>query len=421
MGRLNVSDPFQTLATHAAALANALDNPFRAMAQAANLAASAVSAISPALAPVAPAVTAVTTSFNTFLQSAESWTQALSPATVFSFNYALKNLEATLGQAVVPMFQVLIGVVDRFAGILSPIAQSLAPIFHQLADVLGGIFLNVVRALADTFAGFLPVIEAVAGLFEAVAGALAPFVTGVIGALASTVIPIFTALADVVALISVPFRILYEIVAVVGAALQTIGQIVALAFLPLTIVVNALNEALTSFHDITRAIQIVFRVLYDTVASVVRQFFKSNLDLSGIVDYLKHAFQTAAKEILLFSARLALTFGSTDYVKNLIKALGPEGKEQSAVVAAPTNVHITDFTSVANDLATAAFAAGPGGEDKTERQYLQEIVPILEKMLENPQSIKEAMENGIQRIINAILGNTFDGKKAGNRVFKPIT
>ncbi len=78
--------------------------------------------------------------------------------------------------------------------------------------------------------------------------------------------------------------------------------------MPLTIVLDAVSKVLTSLHDVTRSVQIVFRSMYDAISSWFRVFLKSFADLTPIVDYLKKALQEASKGLILFSARVALAF-----------------------------------------------------------------------------------------------------------------
>ncbi len=414
----------QVMATSAIGMAGALDDPFRAMAQVANTAATAIGAAVPALQPVAAVVAAVTSELLGLYGAARGWAAALSPATIFSFNYALKNLEATLGQAVVPMFSTLIAVVDRFAGIISPAAQALAPVFKALAVSLGGVFLDTVRALADTFEAFKPAIDAVSGLFKTLFSALAPVFTGLVGILASSLVPALTIFADVAAILLIPLRILGEVLAVLGVVFQFVGQLLATAFLPLTIVVEALNDVFAELHDVTRVFQLIFRVLGDTIGSAFRAFLKSLFDMKPVVDFLKKALQDFSVGLVLVTARLALLFGATEFVKNLRDAILNNGREQGAL-SAPTNVHIADFASIARDLVTASYAAGPGGDKPKEIDYLKRAADALDTMLKNPPDWKTELDSAVEKIVTAIkqLRPTFDiraGAEGALDVLNPL-
>ncbi len=336
--------------------------------------------------------------FDALLGPLAQWANALSPATVSSFDLAMRNLAATLGQAAVPVIGLLVTVVERFAGIISPAMQALAPILHELTATLSGVFLDSIRAIAEVFAGASPAIDAVVKLFSAIAGVVGPLVSAVVGTLAATLIPAITLVADVMSLLLVPFRLLVEVLSVVGAAVSTAGQVLALAFLPLTLVVEAINEVMTDLHEITRAVQIIFKSFYDAVSTFFRAWLKSLIDFGPVVDYIKKAFQEAAKQVILFSARLAAALGAIEYLKALRDNLAKEGAEQGAL-AAPQNVRIQDFAAISRDMIQAAFAAGPGGEQqKDAKDFLRELVPMIDDLIKNNKNQFTEFSNVIKTI-----------------------
>lgn len=323
-------------------------------------------------------LTQLISQFRQLNVQAKAYAQALSPATVASFDLSLRNLNATIGQAFVPALGYAISVVERFAGIISPIAAQLAPVFHQLVEVIRGPFLNVIRTVADMFQGLQPAIQASISFFSTLVGTVGPIISGVAGILSGLLIPAMTVFNEVIQPVLFAFRLVAEVLEVFGAAVSTIGNLFLLALTPITMAFDALNEVMDSLHDITRAVEIVFRSAYDAIASWAKALIKSYINFGPIVDSVKRAFQEAAKQVIIFSAQLAKILGATGVIDALIANLKKEGQEVG-VQAAPQNVAIKDFTQIARDMVQASFAAGPGGEAvKTERDYLKELIPILQ-------------------------------------------
>ncbi len=262
--------------------------------------------------------------FDALVLPLEAWAKALSPATANSFDLAMRNLTATLGQAVVPTFGLLTSMVDRFAGIISPVAQALAEPLHHVAELIGGRFLDAVRLVADIIKARIPNIEA------------------------------FLSVMD-------------------------------------------------DLFQIIRAVQIVLRSAVNVWDSMLGSVGKTK----GAADYLKDAFAGAARQVILFTARLAAAFGATGFLDALIKNLKAPGDEQGAL-AAPQNVRIQDFASISRDMIQAAFAAGPGGEQgKEAKDYLRDLIPIIEGLRDGNQNMF-AEFNKVIGEINFHLGLIYD-------------
>jgi hypothetical protein len=377
--------------------------------------AAALEALVPQLAPLAEAFATLTASLQRAVGQMERFAEALSPATIAVFERTVRNLEATLGQAVVPVFQVLASTVERFAGIISPLAAQLAPIFEQVALAFSGPLLNLARVFSEAFQGLQPAFQAFGQLIGSTVKAVAPWFEVLVNALAQP-IAMLGALAEVMSVLLVPTRVFGEVFSVLTGAVSFAFQTLSLALLPLTMVVEAISEAMGEMHDITRATQLVFAAMYDTLKEVVvAALAPFGSGLRSATDMIKQAFVTAAQQIILFSARVAAAFGAMGYIDALIKKINAEGREVG-LVAAPQNVQIQDVAGIARSMAIAAFAAGPTGGDKNEKDYLRDILPILQDIQKNPADFKRSMEEKLDEVIRAIkaqLGDTFSPDKIG--------
>lgn len=93
----------------------------------------------------------------------EKFAGALNPGLLDLFNQALENLYATIGVAVVPVFQVLIRSLEQIGGILLPVMKALAPVVQKIANVLADRLLTLLVLLISLFDLFAPVLN---GLFK---------------------------------------------------------------------------------------------------------------------------------------------------------------------------------------------------------------------------------------------------------------
>ncbi len=101
----------------------------------------------------------------------QQFVQALSPSTVALFSQALKDLNATIGQAFQPAFIVLADVVRGIADQISPAMQQLAPILAQLVEVFGSSLIRAVNSFVIAFQAIMPVIEIFLDVIEKLAPA----------------------------------------------------------------------------------------------------------------------------------------------------------------------------------------------------------------------------------------------------------
>lgn len=93
--------------------------------------------------------------------------QALSPGTILAFDQAMQNLNATIGVAFEPIFQIFADTLARIASTLAPTFEALRPIVEQLAASLSERLLTVVVTLANVFEALMPFVKLAADLYQA--------------------------------------------------------------------------------------------------------------------------------------------------------------------------------------------------------------------------------------------------------------
>lgn len=90
----------------------------------------------------------------------DQFVRYLSPATSQRFQYAMEDLYATIGEKLLPVFEPLIGFIEKFADILASInTNGLFSALGKLLSTIGGAILSAFEALA-------PIINAVIWVFE---------------------------------------------------------------------------------------------------------------------------------------------------------------------------------------------------------------------------------------------------------------
>lgn len=353
-----------------------------------------------------------------FVSSVKGYAAALSPTTAQWFDTSLRNLNATLGQAVLPIFSLLATTIERFSGVISPMAQALAPVFANLTAAFSTAGLAIARTFAGLAEGLAPIIGVLASSFTMALQTVTPWLQFVASS--------FSQLAAVIGILQGVFSLLMSPVMLV---MQLFGELASVAMMPVTfafqtlslvllpvqMLFEALSEVMTSFHDITRVIQIVFDSLYQTIKDVVVALMaqaSAFLGFRSIIDAVKKAFADVAVAVALFTVKLAMAFGQLAFVDKMIEGLKREGKETGAL-AAPTNSAIKDFEQIAKDMAVAAFVSGPGGpavsDSDVMKRILEEVVearkgegykPQIAELIGKVENVADKLTDLIQLLRN---------------------
>lgn len=125
------------------------------------------------------AFTALTGSVNAVAGPIAQFVQAINPAIVAEFNRAMRDLNATIGIALMPIMETLTGVVREMIGNLLPVMQSLQPVIRTIAQAIGGALTPVIQAFAGVMTSLMPVFQVFADVIEGGAGLFGDFVLAV--------------------------------------------------------------------------------------------------------------------------------------------------------------------------------------------------------------------------------------------------
>jgi hypothetical protein len=130
---------------------------------------SALAGIIPAVARPFQMLTGV---ISQAAASVAPFVQALAPGAMMMFSQAMRNLQATIGTALLPIVQHLAGFLQQLSGILLPLMQALAPIISNLMRTLSALVLPIIQGFATLLQPLLPLLEFLSGIVRVVAEAL---------------------------------------------------------------------------------------------------------------------------------------------------------------------------------------------------------------------------------------------------------
>jgi len=137
--------------------------------------------LGPAFAVAGETVGKVSQSFERLTGVMSQFAEVASPSIMFEFNRALKDLQATVGQAFTPFFAAMIGITRQVAGELYPAMLALQPTFAAMAEVVGDILVPVANLFGSVLQTMIPVFKFWGDVVKTVAGlllaAFSPFIT----------------------------------------------------------------------------------------------------------------------------------------------------------------------------------------------------------------------------------------------------
>jgi hypothetical protein len=290
-----------------------------------------------------------------------------------SLSTAADPLAAALAALVPPLeplataFSSLTNAVQRTVNQMEGWAKALSPatvaVFERSLD-------NLAATMGQAT---VPMFQSLVGVVDKLAGALSP--------LAATLGPIFRDLADG---LTRPILDLAHAFAEVGGALAG-----AFAYL---------------LPVITATADVISLLLAAGIAALVQETIALAQSMTGAqsgLEMMRSSAQQAAKEVLLFAARLAASLGGVGFVDNLIRFIERQDNARG-LQAAPQNVRVEDFASIARDMVQGSFAAGPGGAQKDQKEFLRDILDELKNIRNFPPQLERVIEQGVKDIIAAI-------------------
>ncbi len=278
-------------------------------------------------------------------KSCKGFVDALNPSAILVFNQACRDLQATIGQSLVPIVETFTSVIRQSSAIISPAMLALAPIFRQLSQIVGGVLTNVLKLLADVIMQLAPLLQFVNGIFEVLAGVI----------------------KNIAGLFSILMSVLSPVIEILIGVMKPAIEYLSTVF-------NGLGQVL-------EIVATIFKAFSDTLVLALREVFALN-DISGVIYEFKLGVNVAIRGLLSFAAHLAMAVGATSVVDNLIKALSAKS---GGAVAAPTDVALKSFQQIADDLAQSAYVAQGTGDDKKDedKAFRAELLSMLGDIRKN--------------------------------------
>jgi len=271
------------------------------------------------------------------INAVQPFVEALAPGTILLFQDSLRNLQATVGVAFEPIFQVLTGLFQRIGGLILPVMQQLRPVVEQVSNSFASLMLPLVRLLVSSFQGLMPFIKNAADFLSNFVQQLLP------------VIAIFN-------LVTLYLNVFKEGLALISKPIILFGELM-----------GVIAEGLADWID---AVSIVFQTLIQTLKS-----FLPDMSFKDLFAQLAKVLRDVTANFLIFIGTLAKFFGADKFLANLIENLKPKSGE----VAAPRNASIGSVEALSKEMATAAATASGSAATEKEKSFA-DVVKELEKL-----------------------------------------
>lgn len=310
-------------------------------------------------------LTQIAEGIQAFIQKLVPFVQALSPSTIELFNLALQNINATIGQAFLPLFNDLIQVFRVVNKVIAPLFEALVPIVQSLADIFSSGLIKVVRVVIDTLQTFIPLLDTLTNAFSAVT----EIVLVVVNALGG-ILKIVAALA----LLAYHFSGLAGIVQIINVLLQGLNGI-------LTIINDAFNIVMIALGDLAKALNF--------------DFFKDTMK-----DF-NRGIQEVIKSLYVFAIKLAKTFGADSIADAIVKSL--EKKADATGKTAAQSASIKDFESLAKEIAVKAAGAGVGGGTALDAlDYAKLTLEAAKEARDSTTSLLTDIKNELNKVVDKL-------------------
>ena len=260
-------------------------------------------------------VTSISGKFESLADPFRKFVEALSPGEVTLFDLAMRNLNATIGLAVIPVFQILSEAVTRAAGILQPAMEKLAPVFADLTNAVVNLLLSGLRGFVFYLEILTPILKILSGVIEELT-------------------EIYSAFYEVFLVVVNIFKDLYPIMSGLVALLTPIGQLILQVYL----------------------LAATFRFITDQIKYLALGFAQ----LAGFVIALLAGKAAVDKTIANARSREAR-------------------EKQGGVNAAATNIGFKGFEQIGKDLAIAASYAGGKSPEEDTKHFQEMVLTALDK------------------------------------------
>lgn len=330
--------------------------------------------------------------FDSLAGSVTKYVQAFAPSAVILFNQTMRDLYAVVGQALLPVMNMLTESVRAVGSVVFPAMLALEPILRQLMDAFMGLWSSGLSSLTVLLDGLVTVADMFAQLYQAL----------------QPLMQLFSSLYGVIlSLFILPLKL-------VGVALGA--------------VMWALNPLIALFNLLTIPLQMM-QVYLSGLGAVLQEVMKSVFGavnpLAGTIGDLKTIFGQLAKIVLIAIGAFAkwiATFlpAANAMLAGMITALG--GKRQDIQgQAAATNAGFKDIQSFGRDLAASmSMAMGGGPAASKEEAWRTETLEELKRIQAGAgtttetikASIKEVGEVLAKAFTDALKGQAYSGTRS---------
>lgn len=328
--------------------------------------------LSSQLGAMSSSITSVTGLFTGLEHSVVPLVQAYQPSAVLQFNQAIYDATAVMGSAVVPVLDVLTGIMRDFGDSLLPLVTNLAPSIEIVTDLFGGLasrFTSVfsslvatITPLGDAFVGMLVALEPLANAFIN----FEEMLLGGVSVILASLTPVFEGLNYALTALMAPVVAMSEPMRAMGVLFQGLAE--------------GLRVALSGFLPIGK--------LQDSISD-----FRTSM---GIL----------ARNALVAAAALAKFFGNQSILSGMINALGGNvNKGESTGFGAAQNAQVTDIMAFSRQMATAAATASGAAGKSAEDTWRDETLAALMDL----KSGKDNWEKAAKRLIDDFLRDFLGG------------
>jgi len=328
---------------------------------------SGLAEVAAAISGIAAVATAAVGAIEQVIGQLKGFVEALNPALINQFNRAMRDLQATVGVAFEPIFEVLTGTFRQVAGLILPVMEELRPVVQQLTESFAATLIPQVKLAVSIFSALAPVLRVIASLFTTLQGVMQP---------------------------------IFGVLQLFATGIGFLFQLLEVALLPLTEALKVVSAFFEGFSELLNVVNIVFSALVKTVADFIKSLL-AGFNFKGIADLVTSTFKKLIEAMLLFIGSLAKFFGANKFLKNLIEGLSPKS---GAVAGGPAS--ISSFEQISKDLAVAAATATGTSGEAEKKSDLGDVVKQL-------RDIERGGDSGFTKLVNKIdeLIDTFKGTK----------
>lgn len=321
-----------------------------------------------ALGAVSSVAAGLVTTFTQLTSVAGQFVAALNPSLMQMLSFTFRDLQAVIGQALVPIIQQAVASTRFLADALLEPMRALRPVVAQLSSVFGGVLNALSASLAQTVTALLPAFRVVAGLFDLM-GVTLRVAIGAFQAVVSIIAPTVQALSAVLGVLIAPLKFAGELVAEVMRGVAALAAGLGAAMSAMVSAVAGMFGGVGGW----------FGKLGSGIAGVVSGFVKLTLVLAA----------AAAKFLQI-----------PGFVEGMIASLqGPKAGASTGMGAA-TNGQVTSMQGLTSSLYAAAFTSQKVGPDEEKKEDpMASVVSILKDIKNGNGNLSEIITKAIKDAI----------------------